>query len=139
MAVMCISLDEAGVRQAGIWSETVAIDGQMARLHRQRGHRPVHSQVTSLRNIDSGDFLWRSFSDGPGHSFSADIGAERITAPGADSLGVVEVGRYEIGGQNDSGGENRTGQAPATSFVEAGFERMAGMGGEQHLAKIEAD
>ena len=130
--VQAIAANDAGVREAGHWLKSVAINQQVARRDGKRRHGPVHGQVAGLGNVDAGNFIYRCLAYCPGNGLGANDGPQGIAPLSTELLGIVEEARVEIRRQNNGRREHRTRQAAPASFIEARFEGMASVRGKEH-------
>ena len=113
--------DRAQPVAAEIW-QAIAVDQHLSRFTREPHYRAFHRQQAGLQDINVVHLPMARFGDGPGDCLELDLVFQRFALPrreflrigqSADARGVVE---------NHGGRDHRTGQGPATGFVDPGYK-----------------
>lgn len=123
-AKTAITLDVAGMRNACVGYETVAIDQKMLWPHEERIHGTVHRAERSVEDVDRVDLHWIHHRHCPGERPLFDQGSKRFARDFAQFLAIVQTGQFHTRWQYHSRSHDRAGETTTARFITTGFEQV---------------
>ena len=103
-------------------AEFVAVDKQELRRRIQAQHRPLHARDGGPEDVEAVDFRRADFFYGPGDGFALNHFPKFLPGALGHLFRIVQQRMAEVRGQDDGGGEDRSGQRSPSGLVAAGFQ-----------------
>lgn len=115
--VFRVSLNDTFKRQITVRLEAIAVDEQQLGPRGQLIQCEVHGSEGSIKDVDLVNLRMAHFSNGPGQGRLHDDFSDLQSLVLCHLFGVIQLLAAKLLRQYYSGGNNRTGQGPATHLV----------------------